>query len=116
MNFNKKVFDQAKLVKEDPTGIAYTGIAYVDEDVKVLPIELDDGTIVAPTYENVCNASWPLSRQAAEICAEQNIYVLLTAAQANDARDIAGLPHEDYTLTVNGSTVDTAAKTVTIAK
>lgn len=76
----------------------------------------DDGTIVAPTYENVCNASWPLSRPAAEICAEQNIYVPLTAAQANDARDIAGLPHEDYTLTVNGSTVDTAAKTVIIAK
>ena len=135
MNFNKKVFDQAKLVKEDPTGIAYTGIAYVDEDVKVLPIELDDGTIVAPTYENVCNASWPLSRlvylnynkapdgewnpiikeflrfllssQAAEICAEQNIYVPLTAAQANDARDIAGLPHEDYTLTVNSAAVET---------
>ena len=135
MTFNKKVFDQAKQVKEDPTGIAYTGIAYVDEDVKVLPIELDDGTIVAPTYENICNASWPLSRlvylnynkapdgewnpiikeflrfllsrQAAEICAEQNIYVPLTAAQANDARDIAGLPHEDYTLTVNGNAVET---------
>ena len=135
MVFNKKVFDQAKLVKEDATGIAYTGMAYVDEDVKILSIQLEDGTIVAPTYENVCNASWPLSRlvylnynkapdgewdpiikeflrfllsrQAAEICAEQNIYIPLTAAQANDARDIAGLPHEDYTLTVLGNEVET---------
>lgn len=136
MIFNAKVFDQAKLVKEDVNGIAYTGLAYVDEDVKVLPIRLDDGMLVAPTYENVCNASWPLSRlcyinynkapdgewdpitkeflrfllsrQAAEIIAEQNIYVPLTAKQANDARDIAGLPHEDYTLFVNGAQVETA--------
>lgn len=132
----EKVFDQAKLVKEDVNGIAYTGLAYVDEDVKVLPIRLDDGTLVAPAYENVCNASLPLSRlcyinynkapdgewdpiikeflrfllsrQAAEIIAEQNIYVPLTAKQANDARDIAGLPHEDYTLFVNGAQVETA--------
>lgn len=135
MIFNSKVFDQAKLVSEDPYGIAYTGLAYVDEDVKVLPIRLEDGTLVAPTYENVCNASWPLSRlcyinynkapdgewdpilkeflrfllskQAAEIVAEQNIYVPLTAKQANDARDIAGLEHEDYILTVAGNRVET---------
>lgn len=136
MVFSKKVFDQAKLVSEDINGIAYTGLAYIDEDVKVLPIRMDDGTLVAPTYENVCNASWPLSRlvyinynkapngewdpvikeflrfllskQAAEIVAEQNIYVPLTAKQANDARDIAGLPHEDFTLQVNGKEVETS--------
>ncbi len=131
MVFNAKVFDQAKLVANDVNGIAYTGIAYVDEDVKVLSIKLDDGTIVSPTYEDVCNASWPLSRlcyinynkapdgewdpiikeflrfllskQAAQIVAEQNIYVPLTAKQANDARDIAGLPHEDYILKINNN-------------
>ena len=133
MVFSAKVFDQAKLVKQDPTGIAYTGIAYVDEDVKMLSIMLDDGTIVSPTYEDVCSAKWPLSRlvyinynkapdadmdpviseflrfllskQAAEIVAEQNIYVPLTAEQANNARDIAGLPHEDYVMTVNDAAV-----------
>lgn len=130
MVFNSKVFDQAKLVSEDKTGIAYTGIAYVDEDVKVLPIKLDDGTIVSPSYEDVCSAKWPLSRliylnynkapdqemdpiiseflrfllskDAAEIVAEQNIYIPLTAKQANDARDTAGLAHEDFTVTLNG--------------
>ena len=118
-------------------GIAYTGIAYVDEDVKVLPIMLDDGTLVGCSYENVCNASWPLSRlcylnynkdpngewdpiikeflrfllskDAAEICAEQNIYIPLTAEQANGARDIAGLDHEDYVITLNGEAVQTSA-------
>lgn len=130
MKFEKKVFDQALKVKEDATGIAYTGVAYVDEDVKVLPIMLEDGTLVGCTYENACNASWPLarlcylnynrapdgewdpiikeflrfmlSRDAATICAEQNIYIPLTAAQANAARDTAGLPHEDYAVTLNG--------------
>lgn len=133
MQFSEKIFDQAKHVAEDETGIAYTGVAYVDEDVKILPIRLDDGTLVSPTLENVCDASWPLSRlcylnynkdpngdwdpvireflrfmlskQAAEIAAEQNIFIPLTAKQANQARDIAGLPHEDYTLTVNGAEV-----------
>lgn len=133
MVFNEKVFNQAKMVKEDLTGIAYTGLAYVDEDVKVLSIKLDDGTIVSPTYEDVCSAKWPLARliyinynkapdaeidpiiseflrfllskQAARIVAEQNIYIPLTAKQANDARDIAGLPHEDYVLTVNDNQV-----------
>lgn len=136
MVFNAKVFDQAMLVKNDPTGIAYTGIAYVDEDVKVLPIKLDDGTIVSPSYEDVCSAKWPLSRliylnynkapedemdpiikeflrfllskNAATVIAEQNIYVPLTAKQANDARDTAGLAREDFTVTLNGETLTQA--------
>ncbi|MDO5377654.1 MAG: substrate-binding domain-containing protein [Clostridia bacterium] len=130
MVFNSKVFDQANLVKNDRTGIAYTGIAYVDEDVKVLPIMLDDGTIVSPSYEDVCSAKWPLARlvylnynkapdeemdpviheflrfllskNAAEIVSEQNIYVPLTAKQANDARDTAGLAREDFTVMLDG--------------
>jgi len=134
MHYEKKVFDQAKLIKQDPYGIAYTGLAYVDEDVKVLPIKLDDGTLVGCTYENVCNGSWPLNRycylnynrapggewnniikeflrfmlskDAAEICAAQNVYIPLTAPQANAARDTAGLPHEDFILKINGKTVD----------
>lgn len=137
MHFEAKVFNQALRIKEDPNGIAYTGIAYVDEDVKVLPIMLDDGTLVACSYENTCNASWPLARlcylnynkdpngdwdpiikeflrfmlskNAAEICAEQNIYIPLTAEQANGARDTAGLEHEDYVITLNGETVATSA-------
>jgi|GEM_PF-454835 len=133
MHYEKKVFSQAQLISQDPYGIAYTGLAYTDGDVKILPIKLDDGRIVGCTYENVANASWPLSRlcylnynrapdgkwdpiikeflrfmlsrNAAEICAEQNIYLPLTAEQANGARDTAGLPHEDYALSINGKAV-----------
>ena len=135
MHFEKKVFNQALRIKEDPCGIAYTGIAYVDEDVKVLPIMLDDGTIIPCNYESFCNGSWPLARlcylnynkapdgewdpivkeflrfllssDAAAICAEQNLYIPLTAAQANSARDTAGLEHEDYVVTFNGNAIKT---------
>ena len=43
-------------------GIGYTGLAYIDRGVKVLPLVDDFGEIIAATYENVAKATYPLSR------------------------------------------------------
>ena len=61
--FEKVVFPVAKKVADDPYGIGYSGIAYIDAGVKVLPLgETADGPAQAPTYENVALAAYPLSR------------------------------------------------------
>jgi phosphate transport system substrate-binding protein len=61
--FEKVVFPVAKKVSADPYGIGYSGLAYIDAGVKVLPvIEKADGPALAPTYENVALATYPLSR------------------------------------------------------
>jgi phosphate transport system substrate-binding protein len=61
--FEKVVFPMAKHVADDRYGIAYSGIAYLDRGVRVLPLSANAGDApVAPTYENVALASYPLSR------------------------------------------------------
>ena len=61
--FEKVVFPVAKKVSEDRYGIGYSGIAYLDAGVKVIPVvEKAGATPQAPTYENVALASYPLSR------------------------------------------------------
>jgi len=61
--FEKVVFPVAQKVSTDPYGIGYSGLAYIDAGVKVLPvIEKADGPPLAPTYENVALATYPLSR------------------------------------------------------
>ena len=61
--FEKVVFPMAKHVADDRYGIAYSGIAYLDQSVRVLPLSAGAGDApVAPTYENVALASYPLSR------------------------------------------------------
>ena len=53
----------AKHVAEDKYGIAYSGIAYLDQGVRVLPLVTNAGDFPeAPTYENVALATYPLSR------------------------------------------------------
>jgi phosphate transport system substrate-binding protein len=61
--FEKVVFPMAKRVADDRYGIGYSGVAYVDQGVRVLPLVADaaDGP-QAPTYENVALATYPLSR------------------------------------------------------
>jgi phosphate transport system substrate-binding protein len=61
--FEKVVFPVAKKVSDDRYGIGYSGIAYIDAGVKVIPVvEKAGGLPQAPTYENVALATYPLSR------------------------------------------------------
>ena len=61
--FEKVVFPMARHVAEDRYGIAYSGIAYLDQGVRVLPLVAHPGDAPqAPTYENVALATYPLSR------------------------------------------------------
>jgi phosphate transport system substrate-binding protein len=61
--FEKVVFPMAKHVAEDRYGIGYSGIAYLDRGVRVLPLVAAAGDAPqAPTYENVALATYPLSR------------------------------------------------------
>ncbi|MFD7154181.1 PstS family phosphate ABC transporter substrate-binding protein [Kribbella sp. NPDC059898] len=63
VSWDTTVFKQAERVKNDPYGIAYTGVAYVDQPVKVLSLSNhDNDPAYAPTYENVASAQYPLSR------------------------------------------------------
>jgi phosphate transport system substrate-binding protein len=61
--FEKVVFPMAKRVADDKYGIAYSGLAYLDHPVRVLPlVEASGGAPQSPTYENVALATYPLSR------------------------------------------------------
>ena len=61
--FEKLVFPMAKRVADDSYGIAYSGVAYLDQGVRVLPLVAGPGeSPKAPTYENVALATYPLSR------------------------------------------------------
>jgi len=61
--FEKVVFPMAKHVADDKYGIGYSGIAYLDQGVRVLPLVAHPGEAPqAPTYENVALATYPLSR------------------------------------------------------
>ena len=62
LNFDKFVFPVAKRVAEDPAGLGYSGLAYLDAPVKVLALARDKEAAIAPTYENVALARYPLSR------------------------------------------------------
>lgn len=63
INFSHVVFPLAEQVAADPNGLGYTGLAYVTRGVKMLPISAETGgDYVAPSYDNVANASYPLSR------------------------------------------------------
>jgi phosphate transport system substrate-binding protein len=57
------VFDVAGDIARDKYALGYTGMAYVDEPVKLLGLSQHDGEpAVSPTYENVARATYPLSR------------------------------------------------------
>jgi phosphate transport system substrate-binding protein len=63
IHYDKLVFPIAKNVADDRYGIGFSGIAYIDAPVKMLPLgQSDSGPFVAPTYENVALATYPLSR------------------------------------------------------
>jgi phosphate transport system substrate-binding protein len=61
--FEKVVFPMAKHVADDRYGIGYSGLAYIDQGVRILPLVANTGDVPqAPTYENVALATYPLSR------------------------------------------------------
>jgi phosphate transport system substrate-binding protein len=63
INFDKVVFPVAGRVETDRYGIGYSGLAYIDSAVKLLPLrQRNSGAFYTPSYENVARASYPLSR------------------------------------------------------
>lgn len=63
IHYEKTVFPLAKSVAADRYALGYSGLAYIDASVKMLPIATGhDEAAVAPTYENVASAKYPLSR------------------------------------------------------
>jgi phosphate transport system substrate-binding protein len=63
IKFEKLVFPMAKNIAADRYSIGYSGLAYTDAPVKLIPlIEKEGDAPQAPTYENVALATYPLSR------------------------------------------------------
>jgi phosphate transport system substrate-binding protein len=63
IRFDKLVFPVAGRVAGDRLGIGYSGLAFIDAGVRMLPLgKTEAGPFHAPTYENVARASYPLSR------------------------------------------------------
>jgi phosphate transport system substrate-binding protein len=63
IDYSPTVFPIAEKVAKDPYALAYDGIAYLDAPVKVLALGVSSGgPFVAPSYENVATAEYPLSR------------------------------------------------------
>src|SRR5579871_2202192 len=63
IHYEKVVFPMAHDIAADPYAIGYSGVAYLDAGVKVLPLVAESGDAPqAPTYENVALATYPLSR------------------------------------------------------
>ncbi len=61
--FEKVVFPMAKNVAKDRYSIGYSGLAYLDQGVRVLPLVANPGDAPqAPIYENIAVATYPLCR------------------------------------------------------
>ena len=63
ITYDTVVFPIAGRVAKDPYGIGYAGLAYLDAPVKLLALAPQASEpVIAPTYENVARADYPLSR------------------------------------------------------
>jgi ABC-type phosphate transport system substrate-binding protein len=64
IRFSDDAFPIATQVANDPLGIGYTGLAYLNRGVKVLALAAKKGSTdyVPASYERVADASYPLSR------------------------------------------------------
>ena len=61
--YEKLVFPMAGRIAADRYGIGYSGLAYIDAGVKMIPLVERAGDMPqSPTYENVALATYPLSR------------------------------------------------------
>jgi phosphate transport system substrate-binding protein len=115
ISFEKVVFPVAKHMVDDRYGIGYTGVAYLDQPVKVIALQAAPDKKVEPaTYEAVALATYPLSRltffntnkapgkpldpaleeflkfvlsaEGQQVVLDQASYIPLRAFQARDAR------------------------------
>lgn len=63
VHYDPTFFAVARRVAADKGAIGYTGLSALDSAVKIIPLsESDTGPFLAPTYENVASAEYPLSR------------------------------------------------------
>ncbi len=62
IHFTETVFAIAGEVAADRYGVGYSGLAYIDSPVKMLPVAADAENYQAPSYENVARATYPLAR------------------------------------------------------
>lgn len=63
IHYDPTFFLLARRVAADKGAIGYTGLSAIDSEVKLVPIAPDaKGPFLAPTYENVARATYPLSR------------------------------------------------------
>ncbi|MBB6066424.1 phosphate transport system substrate-binding protein [Pseudoxanthomonas broegbernensis] len=63
VHFEKVVFPLASNVAQDRYALGYSGLAYIDAPVRMLPLARAPGAAaVAPSYENVALARYPLTR------------------------------------------------------
>lgn len=119
IHFDPVVFPIAKHVAEDRYGIGYSGLAYIDAGVKMLPVGVSaHGPFYAPTYSEVALATYPLarliffnanrapgkplnpvieeflrfilSREGQQLVLNDGMYIPLRSAQADQARGLLG--------------------------
>lgn len=63
IHYDPTFFPVARRVAADKGAIGYTGLSVIDSKVRIVPVaEKDAGPFLAPTYENVASAEYPLSR------------------------------------------------------
>ena len=63
INFTDTVFPLSEAVASDPCALAYSGLAYIDDDLKQLAlVPPTGGPAVPPSYEEVSAGRYPLSR------------------------------------------------------
>ena len=54
--------DVVELVMNTPSAIGYSGLAYANDHVKVVPVSTDGGAPVVPTVDSAGDGSYPIAR------------------------------------------------------
>lgn len=62
IHYDETFFAIARRVAADPDALGYTGLSAIDSEVKLVPVSVDGGPALSPSYENVAAATYPLSR------------------------------------------------------